>query len=266
MLADDHGGAVCSLGTFLEEGTRGDGPCRLAYAFVDAGPPPQPPSSSSPSGIVDGDVAYLGLPPGSDAAAASLAWFEAATLSLATARSADYVARSDRNTLMSMRHLLRHVDGLRPAPSPPGHDRRGIYGGAMVDRDGCGWDVPPCEGLIGRTFMDGEFYYLSSDLARYASSEQAGEIPKGGGIREDYIIGTRAASRPGPIRMMSLGGNRFWYSGDDLGTEAGWMTQWNEMEEVALIRGLAAPELVQRPKLWPGLLRDEGVAYIREAP
>ena len=77
--------------------------------------------------------------------------------------------------------------------------------------------------MRGRVYMDGTFYFLSSDLAYRVSRRAARDLPSNGGPgegsgafapvgEEAYDVGNWALSVPdGPVRLLVLSGeNRFW--------------------------------------------------------
>jgi Galactosyltransferase len=75
----------------------------------------------------------------------------------------DYVAKSDRDTLISVPALFQFVDTHLPSQSQHGNPR--IYGGKVADIINCGGPrFSHCRKIEGKFFMLGQFYFVSHDI------------------------------------------------------------------------------------------------------
>ena len=129
----------------------------------------------------------------------------------------DYIAKIDDDTVMSIPLLLEFIDSLPPWP----HNIR-IYGGLMVVAHKRAKEVPKSsttpaaaskeESMISNLYAQGQFYYMSRDLAHYIGYEMPAEKWHQLNIKiEDGTIGAYIATHPRPITLINHYLKVFWY-------------------------------------------------------
>jgi len=129
----------------------------------------------------------------------------------------DYIAKIDDDTVISIPLLLEFIDSLPPWP----HNIR-IYGGLMVLAHKRARKVPKSsttaaaaskeESMISNLYGQGQFYYMSRDLAHYIGYEMPAESWHQLNIKvEDGTIGAYIATHPRPITLINNYLKVFWY-------------------------------------------------------
>ena len=126
----------------------------------------------------------------------------------------DYVAKTDSDTLINPALLLDFVE--RDLPSAPNNRR--TYGGKT-------W----ANFKRSSVYMAGQFYFLSTDLARFVTRTLTADDRRalGGGARtalEDVDMGSYVFSHPRPIKLVSVAGSMFWWH--PVRDEGSWGDLW----------------------------------------
>ena len=85
-------------------------------------------------------------------------------------------------------------------------DSRKRYGGVLREFNTCGgYSQEHCFLLQGRVYMSGQFYFVSSDLARYVSNTAVALNSTRSGI-EDFDFGMWIFSHPEAINLVVISG------------------------------------------------------------
>ena len=92
-----------------------------------------------------------------------------------------------------------------------------IYGGTPYDRWKCGgYHRQHCNTMVGKTYMSGEFYFLSTDLSLFITSNQL-DRSKVYIAKEDMATGNYVHSYPGTIVQVAVQPHhRLWEHGRHL--------------------------------------------------
>lgn len=202
--------ATCSLQEYLSTKTK---TCRIIYTFVIGANPEGPPryDSSSTEGITlhdvpewasahgENDLVYLNIKENMEEGKTST-WFQYAS-EISDTHGIDYVSKLDTDTYVNIDALLSLMDADLPARSLNVADHRKRYGGVLREYNTCGGNRH-CLLLQSRVYMSGQFYFVSSDLATFVSS-QVDEKALGVGF-EDFDFGLRIFSYPGTLNLVIL--------------------------------------------------------------
>eukprot|EP00521_Asterionellopsis_glacialis_P011901 CAMPEP_0195297742 /NCGR_PEP_ID=MMETSP0707-20130614/22108_1 /TAXON_ID=33640 /ORGANISM="Asterionellopsis glacialis, Strain CCMP134" /LENGTH=363 /DNA_ID=CAMNT_0040359645 /DNA_START=149 /DNA_END=1236 /DNA_ORIENTATION=- len=146
--------------------------------------------------------------------------------SIASKYGIDYISKCDSDTVLSMPHLIDYIiTDLSPAP----YNVR-IFGGLFIKNFR--------RGKPGNIYAAGQFYFVSSDLAYYLSSD---EIDRQGivhsenykiigGTAEDFDVSAFIQSHPYPIKYVMMNHRIIWAhsseSGYNLKHPDGFMAYW----------------------------------------
>ena len=202
--------ATCSLQEYILTHSKN---CRIIYTFVvganDEGAPRY--DSSSAEGITidapdwarthgEDDLVYLNIRENMEEGKTST-WFQYAS-DISVTHRIDYISKLDSDTYVDLQALLSLMDTDLPAIPSTGPDHRKRYGGILREYNTCG-GFPHCLLLQGRVYMSGQFYFVSTDLARFVSSGRVDENALGVGF-EDFDFGLRIFSYPGTINLVIL--------------------------------------------------------------
>ena len=226
--------------------------CRVLYAFVagasEEGPPENlgdldaPTSVECPGGgSGEPDLVCLNISENVERGK-STTWIGFG----ADVPGVDYVAKTDSDTLINPALLLDFVE--RDLPSAPNNRR--TYGGKT-------W----ANFKRSSVYMAGQFYFLSTDLARFVTRTLTADDRRalGGGARtalEDVDMGSYVFSHPRPIKLVSVAGSMFWWH--PVRDEGSWGDLWKYRDATSPYRTPEMPykELCEH---WQGhsLLSEE---------
>jgi hypothetical protein len=205
---------ICSLND-LQTGTlETPEDCQLVYTFV-VGAANSSNHSDAPTQLLDDsrpmlvdrtlipnsedDVTYLNIRENMNEGK-SLTWFKHASSNIAKELRFDFVSKVDTDTLLYPENILATIEQrLRYSHKTPRPNR--VYGGVKV-------------GLIwrGYRYMQGGFYFLSTELASFITSKEcsnrsqiiAEDVTRFGQRTEDAEIGLLVASYPGRIQWLDF--------------------------------------------------------------
>lgn len=225
---------ICPLSDFFS-GSNSD--CRLPYVFVlgsSHGNKPTDHRDDSTPLVLDppidattNDMVYLNIKENMNEGK-SFTWFKyAATVNevIKTGnkqnRLIDYVAKLDTDSRLSVTKLLSFIDNdLPPAPF-----NTNFYGG-----------MPTGNVKLNTLYMQGQFYFLSMNLAHYIGHEitaddrlkRTTQYHTDGYFHvEDMAIGVLVHSHPRPIKITSIWKDiKFWKH--HLKTEKSWTNEFTE--------------------------------------
>jgi hypothetical protein len=216
--------------------------CRLLYTFVVCGGDESQttehlPGDNSPISLtlrvakneseVEHDVVSLNIRENMNDGKTPT-WFKYAA-GLVDKYGIDYVGKGDSDTLLWFPHVLTVMErDLSPRPATASEDNRRIYAGWMVDKLICGFNVY-CNRLQGKVYMSGQFFFVSSDLAKFSTDAR---IDRSIPVRhEDFDFGMRLLSHPLPIKLVPLTGYRIWRHDVGLKKASGWMSTWKKISK-----------------------------------
>jgi len=147
-------------------------------------------------------------------------WFRYAS-TLTQVLGVDYVGKMDSDTWLDIERFIEFMDNdLPPAPNS-GLDNRKRYGGILIEGVACGVKVNPhCKLLRGRAYMKGQFYFVSSDLAKFIFESDYDRFMRVG--YEDFDFGLHVMSYPGAINFVVMSGNILWVHDSTTKTLKGW--------------------------------------------
>lgn len=234
-LSSEHSiPGLCSLPDYEARGPKFRSGCRIVYAFVVGANPRGPTErvreeddadggggggvlalngASVEGSMAESDVVYLNIKENMENGKTP-SWFGYGA-SLADKYSGDggidYIGKVDSDTQLNADQLIRIVrSDLPPAP----YNRRTYGGRLLVDFPGSG------------SYMAGEFYFASTDLARYVTRDMTAEerhhLSKG---IEDADFGACVESHPKPIKMVVVSNYIFWHH--PLKADGYWKIMWN---------------------------------------
>ena len=196
--------------------------CFIYYTFVvsggDKNAPTEHRDDSTPLTLENtieekekGDIVVLNIKENMNQGK-SVTWFKYASSLVAQGHKIDYVGKMDSDTLPNTNRFVKWVERkLPPAPF-----NRRIYGG----KSGAIWRQ-------STYYPFGEFYFMSTDLARYISVDLT-PAKRDSLINykiEDVEIGVLVNSNDRPNRLMNLNGINFWIH--PLKDEARWFRAFN---------------------------------------
>lgn len=217
----DAGSKMCSLAQYEKDPDNSE--CQVIYAFVQGGAGytarpyffnsdvltlPKHFAMSAPAHANDPteeDVIYLNIRESINGGK-SQSWFQYAS-KIAEKYNFDYVAKADDDTVMNVPLLVNFLDDLYPAP----YNLR-TYGGLFVAAvyqsnyrnigDGK---------LIHTLHAQGQFYYMSQDLAKYIGDMPVEEWVKYKTPDEDSTIANYINTHPRPLNLINNYHEIFWF-------------------------------------------------------
>ena len=237
---------TCSLRSFLLtdiDTTR----CRIVYSFVigartEGGSTRYNPSSAEgialdvPDKNGEGDLVYLNIKENMNEGKTPT-WFQYAA-DISERHGIDYISKLDSDTYVDLHALISLMDADLPAKPATEPDNRKRYGGILREYNTCG-GYPYCKLLQGRAYMSGQFYFVSSDLARFVSGGREDEKALGVG-HEDFDFGMWIFSYPGAINLVILSTSMICVHSSETKQDA-W---WQNLTDVSLsLRGSRNLEL-----------------------
>lgn len=202
-LADPR---FCSLREFQNANNWIQSSCKIPYAFVVGGNDDGSTEHAEYSRLtldastleedkVYGDVIHLNIRETMEEGK-SVSWMKYG----ATISGVDYIAKADSDTLFYPDHVFQMIE--RDLPPAPYNQR--IYGGKTAITPEL-----PRESI----YAEGQFYFMSSDLALYVSNTLSAtqrEILSREPLTEDIDMSTFIFSHPRPIRFVSMSHHRIW--------------------------------------------------------
>lgn len=205
---------LCSLSVYLAKARPN---CQIIYAFVvGANPNAAMEYEEGTQLLVDPpvladeeDVVHLNIRENMNRGKTP-SWFDYASKAL-LAKGVDYVAKLDLDTLVSIPQLLDFVDNELPPHTA--HPPR-VYGGILMDFEACGGKFWPmkCDPVKGKSYMSGQFYFLSYDVVQFVGAWRTNRTFKERKI-EDLSMGIRVWAYPFPIKLVAMNPSFFWVHG-----------------------------------------------------
>jgi hypothetical protein len=147
------------------------------------------------------------------------AWFKYAN-ELVRRYEIDYVAKMDLDTFMNVNLLSDFVRANLPLAPETGRDNRRRYGGVLREFNTCG-RFKHCALLSGRVYMSGQFYFVSSDLIEFLSSEDDNTDKMRVG-HEDLEFGLKISLYPRTINLVVMSNEQVWFHNQNTKTATGW--------------------------------------------
>jgi len=204
----------------------------------------------------DDDCTYLNIKE-NISSQKTLTWFKYAS-QIAQQYDIDYVSKLDSDTMVSMAHLLDYI--VTDLPPIPYAVR--VYGGSLNYHNP---NTPS-----GNINADGQFVFLSTDLADFCSSDEIDreEIITNGYTkkanttpethREDLDLGSIVWSHPYPIKAVFMNQRILWIH--QLKSSEEWMGLWEETNGVLpLTRVIGQIEMEVKPGDFSAYLESKGV-------
>merc|ERR1712216_346549 len=113
----------------------------------------------------------------------------------------DYVGKMDSDTWLDIEQFIVFMDTDLPAAPSSGHDNRKRYGVILIEGVACGVKVNPhCKLLRGRAYMKGQFYFVSSDIAKFIFESDYDRLLHVG--YEDFDFGLHVMSHPEAVNFV----------------------------------------------------------------
>jgi len=211
-----HEENICALYLYLTMDNAKQRRCVILYAFVVGGNPNGPTfrnfetastlilSKEKTPHDAEDDVIYLDIRENMEDGKTPT-WFAYAA-DLSVRHTIDYISKVDSDTFLHIPALLRLIERDLPPKPTFGMDSRKRYGGVLREFHTCGGvHNSHCFLLQGRVYMSGQFYFVSSDLAIYISSEAVMPQTTRLGI-EDFDFGMWVFSHPEAINLVVISG------------------------------------------------------------
>jgi hypothetical protein len=201
--------------------------CRIVYTFVLGTPDALSTSlqgnaeyvAERSRGIVALDETHLNIKENMEEGKTHT-WFRYAS-TLTPVLGVDYVGKMDSDTWLDIKRFVDFMDSDLPPAPISGHDNRKRYGGILMEGVACGVKVNAhCKLLRGRAYMAGQFYFVSSDLAKFIFESNYDRYMRVG--YEDFDFGLHVMSYPGAINFVVMSGSVLWVHDISTKTLKGW--------------------------------------------
>ena len=226
---------ICRLNDLLKRRLSNPNECRIAYTFVVGG-------GSNETDVTDlvfnhtapdrpmtipgteGDVTYLNIRENMNGGK-SQSWLAYVSYLHKQNNGVDfnYVAKVDSDTLVNVPKFLEFTELTL---SPHGHR---IYGGVPVYK--CGPKKPwPCRQYKGETYMNGELYFMSIDLAHFAVSlvDKPHLILQ----HEDATVGNLLNEHEMPLQIIPVFQNHWlWEHGKHMKNSRRYARKWRTQKQ-----------------------------------
>jgi len=168
-------------------------------------------------GSVESDIVYLNVRENIDQGKGPT-WFKYAA-TLTEKYQIDYIAKTEQHVMVSMPHLIDYI--ITDLPPYPYNAR--MFGGNFIFNQ---W-----------WFAESSFYFLSSDMAKYISSDDLNRQDyrdqikdKKANIPQDYEISKFVWSHPYPVKMIFMAHRNLWIQA--LHEDDDWMQVWKTYDGV----------------------------------
>jgi len=172
----------------------------------------------------EGDLVYLNIKENMNEGKTPT-WFQYAA-DISERHGIDYISKLDSDTYLDIHALISLMDTDLPAKPATEPDNRKRYGGILREYNTCG-GFPYCKLLQGRAYMSGQFYFVSSDLARFVSDGREDEQALGVG-HEDFDFGMWIFSYPGAINLVILSTSKICVHSSETKQDAWWQNLSND--------------------------------------